>query len=180
MGLVLVFTGVLAFIVTRQWLTALALIVTGWCLQSASGTIRRQASLAMALEGTRARDLMSGDYTTVNSQATIGQLYREYILVSGWRFFAVTDGEAVKGFLTERRIRSVPWKRRNSTCAGDIMLPLDRASAIGPGQSGASALQVMEQLKINELPVIEYGVVVGIISRDRLVRLGRTRAEFGI
>jgi predicted transcriptional regulator len=38
----------------------------------------------------------------------------------------------------------------------------------------------MEQLKINELPVIEYGVVVGIISRDRLVRLGGTRAEFGI
>lgn len=179
-GLLFIFSGVLVFIVTHQWLLGLVVTAVGWCLWSASATVRRQATLFMSLEPTSVEDVMSGEFTLVDRNLTFGRLFREYILVSGGRYFVVTDGVTLKGVLTERNIKSVPWKRWNSTRIGDIMTLLSEIEAAYPMQSGASALQKMDQMRMEYMPVLDGGRVVGIVDRERLVRLGKTRAEFGV
>jgi len=179
-GLLFIFGGVFLLIITYQWLMALVFTVTGWCLQSASAAIRRQAALAMSLEPVKVRDVMTGDYTVIDRNVTVGQLFRQDILVSGWDYYLVTDSGTPKGILTERNIKAVPWRNRNSTSVGDIMIPLNEAAMAYLEQSGVSVLQEMEQSGIDILPVLEGGRVVGVVSRERLSRLGKTRAEFGV
>jgi CBS domain-containing protein len=179
LGFLIIFGGVLTFIITQQWLVGLVVTGTGWCLQSASAVIRRQAVLAKSLESTSARDIMTGEYTVIDPNITIGQLFREHILVSGWGYFVITDGPILQGVLTVNNLKSVPWKRWSSTRVGDIMVPANEIETARPGQSGAIVLQEMDRLRINDIPVLEDGKVVGIINRDRLVNLGKTRAEFG-
>jgi Zn-dependent protease len=178
LGLVMIFGGVLATIITRQWLAGLVAVAMGWCLQSAAGVVRRQASLAVALETARVGDVMSGEYAALGADTTIGRLLREQVLVSGWRTFIVTDGPALKGVLTPRRIRAVSWKRWNSTRAAEVMIPLSVEEAAYPAQSGADALQALEQHRLDELPVVDRGRVIGVVTRAQLVSLGRARAEF--
>jgi CBS domain-containing protein len=174
----MIFGGVLATIITRQWLAGLVAVAMGWCLQSAAGVVRRQASLAVALETARVGDVMSGEFAAIGADTTIGRLLKEQVLVSGWRTFIVTDGPALKGVLTPRRIRAVPWKRWNSTRAAEVMIPLSVEEAAYPAQSGADALQALEQHRLDELPVLEGSRIIGVVSRERLVSLGRARAEF--
>jgi len=179
-GLVFIFSGILAFVAARQWSVALVMVVAGWCLQSASEVVRRQAALVRALEFTEVRNVMSGDYREIDFNVTIAQLFREHIMVSGWNYYIVTDGAVPKGVLFESNIRSVPWKRWSSTPVGSIMIPLSETGTAYPEQSGASAFKEMDLRRTNAMPVVEDGRVVGIVLRDRLVGLGRTRAEFGV
>ncbi|MCX8126336.1 MAG: hypothetical protein N3E40_04235, partial [Dehalococcoidia bacterium] len=143
-GLILIFGGVTLFITAGQWLTALVITVAGWCLQSASASVRRWATLFLSLEPTVVRDVMTGDYVTVDRDLTIGRLYREHILVSGWDYYVVTDGTSVTGIVSEREVKSVSWKRWESTRVGDVMVPLDDSGAVNYRQSGATALRVMD------------------------------------
>ncbi|MEW6142207.1 MAG: CBS domain-containing protein [Chloroflexota bacterium] len=179
-GLLFIFSGGLVFIVTQQWLVGLVVTVVGWCLQSASAVMRRQAALVMALEFTEVRNVMTGEYEEIDINVTVDQLFREHILVSGWRYYVVTDGAALKGVLTARKIKSVSWRRWNSTRAGDIMTPLGEIGTAYPEQSGASALQEMYLRRMDSMPVLDGGGVVGVVARDRLVGLGKTRAEFEV
>jgi CBS domain-containing protein len=121
---------------------------------------------------------MSGEYAAIGADTTIGRLLREQVLVSGWRTFIVTDGPALKGVLTPRRIRAVPWKRWNSTRAAEVMIPLSGDEAAYLAQSGADALQALEQHRLEELPVVDRGRVIGVVTRAQLVNLGRARTEF--
>ncbi len=179
-GLFFIFCGVLAFVVTHQWPMALVVVTAGWCLQSASEVMRRHAALVRALEFTKVRNVMSGEYREIDFNVTVARVFREHIIVSGWNYYIVTDGVALKGVLTESNIKSVPWKRWNNTLVGSIMTPLSETGTAYPEQSGASVLEEMDLRRTNTMPVVEDGRVVGIVVRDRLIRLGRTRAEFGV
>jgi Zn-dependent protease len=178
LGLLMIFGGVLATILTRQWLAGLVTVAMGWCLQSAAGEVRRHAALVVSLEPARVGDVMSGEYAAISPDTAIGQLLKEQVLVSGWRTFIVLDGAALKGVLTPRRIRAVSWKRWNTTRAVEAMIPLSGDEAAYLAQSGADALQALEQHRLEELPVVDRGRVIGVVTRAQLVNLGRARAEF--
>ncbi len=179
-GLLLIFSGVLVSIITHQWFLGLAVTFIGWSVQSAAEQIRCQAVLLMALQLTNVRDIMTREYTTVNRDVTVGQLFRDHILVSGWRYFIVVDGVKLQGILTVRNIKSVPRKRWDGTPIGKIMTPSNEINSANPLQSGANVLQKMDQLRVDDMPVLEDGNVIGIIVRETLVRLGKVRADFGV
>ena len=179
-GLLLIFSGVLASIVTHQWLPGMIVAVAGWSLQSAAAQIGRQVVIIRALQHTSVRDIMTREYTIVNRSMTIGQLFRERILVLGWRHFAVVDGVKLLGILTVRNIKAVPRRRWNRTPVGDVVAPLSEISSANPQESGANVLLQMDELRVDEMPVLEEGNVIGIVARDTLVRLGKIRAEFGM
>jgi CBS domain-containing protein len=111
---------------------------------------------------------------------TIGQLIRDHILIAGYHYFVVVDGEKLQGTLTMHDIKSISRRRWNHTRIGEIMTPSSEINIAHPRQSGASLLEQMDQLRTDDMPVLEGDNVIGIIGRDRLVRLGKIRAEFGV
>ena len=123
---------------------------------------------------------MTREYPTVAQQVSIGQLMRDQILVKGWHYIIVVDGVKLKGILTIRKIKSVPRKRWNYTRIGTIMTQSSELKTAHPQQSAAALLEQMDQLRIDHMPVLEDDNVVGVVARDMLVRLGKTRAEFGV
>lgn len=179
-GLFLIFAGVLAFIITQQLFIGLVVTFIGWILQSGAAQIRHQAILLVALQGTAAQDIMTREYPAINQQMTIGQLVRDHILIGGYRYFVVVDGEKLQGTLSMHDIKSIPRRRWNHTRIGEIMIPSNEINTAHPQQSGASLLEQMDQLRTDNMPVLEGDNVIGIINLDRLVRLGKTRAEFGV
>lgn len=56
------------------------------------------------------------------------------------------------------------------------MRPLDRLPAVTPETAIIEALEIMDQEKVNELPIAKDGRIEGFITRGGVMRLLQTRA----
>ena len=179
-GLLLIIGGILVMIVTRQWFVGLFLAVPGWALQSAAEQTRRQVVLQEALQSITAQDVMARECPLITQQLSLGQLVRDCILVTGQRYFVVIDDAKLQGIVTMRNIKRIPKERWDSTPIGEIMTPASKLKTVHSQQSAASILEQMDESGISQMPVLEKDKVIGIVTRDSLIRLVKTRAELGM
>jgi CBS domain-containing protein len=171
--------GILALIVTRQWFVGLLLLFFGWPLENAAAQSHRMVRHE-ALQGITAGDIMTGESPFITPQLSLGQLARDYILVTGQRYFVVVDGAKLQGVVTMRNIKPIPKKHWDSTRIDEIMTPASELKTAHPQQSAAILLEQMNELGIGQMPVLAGDEVIGIVDRDSLMRLVKSRAELGI
>jgi len=176
-GLIVVGGGILLLALGQQWFSGLVMTLLGWVLASAAGLSRRQAQFYEALQGLTGRDIMTKEGLFVSPQLSLSELARNCVLVTGQRYFMVTDGAQWQGVVTMQSLKSVPRKQWDSTRVGEVMTPASQVRPVQVGQSAVSLLEQMDDLRIDEVPVLETGRVVGIITRDSLLRLARTHSE---
>jgi CBS domain-containing protein len=181
LGLVLIALGILLMVLSHQWVNGLMLLFVGWVLYLAAVQSRRQTALREALQHIAARDMLSGESPIMATpQLTIGQLVRNCVLVTGQRYFVVAEEGELLGVITIRDIKRVAKKRWNRTKISRAMTPANKLRTASAQQSAASVLELMEELRIKRMPVLEEGKVIGVISRDNLNRLNKTRVQLGM
>ena len=178
-GLLFAAGGILMLIITQQRLVGVVLAFIGWVLLSAVSQSRRQAKLRNSLAGISARDIMSRECSPITSQISVGQLIRDCILVTGQRYFVVVDDSKLQGIVTMRHIKAVPKEQRDSTPVGEIMTTTGGLKTAHSNYSAISLLEQMDELRIDQMPVLEEDRVIGIVTKDSIIRLGKTRAELG-
>jgi CBS domain-containing protein len=122
---------------------------------------------------------MTSDCPVIPPNVTIDQMVQEYVFTSGCYFFLVTDEDEVKGILTLNNIKAVPRQNWDVTQAQEIMTPLDRVKVAHPDQDALSILEEMDENDINQMPVVSEDNVIGLVTRDNLMRFLRTRSELG-
>ena len=154
------------------WLTFI-----GWFLLSASRESYAQMMITEGLRGLRVKDVMSGDYTTVDAHLNLETFAEEHLMRSGRRFFVVTINDRPEGIITPHEIHEVPRARWPYTTIGDVMRPLDRTHSVGPNTPVTDALEMMARQDLNQLPVVSGGVLAGLISRSHILQLIQTRSE---
>jgi predicted transcriptional regulator len=59
------------------------------------------------------------------------------------------------------------------------MLPPDRIHSVSPADLALKVLERMQAEDINQMPVISQGQIVGMISRDTILRVLQTRLQAG-
>ena len=179
-GLLLVVGGIVVMIVYSQWFVGLFLAFVGWVLQSAAAHSRNQVLLYETLRSVVAQNIMTKEYSVVNPQLSLSRLVRDYVMVTGQRYFVVVDEDKLQGMVTVRNIRSIPRGRWKSTRVGKVMTPVGKLKTAYLQQSGASLLELMDELGINQIPVLEEDEVIGVVIRDSLMRLVKTRTRLGV
>jgi Zn-dependent protease/predicted transcriptional regulator len=171
--------GILLLITELQWLNGLTLVGVGWVLQSAAAQSRRRAIMRVALQPVKTGDIMSREYPLISTQTTVSQLIRDHILSAGQRYCLIVDGNKLEGVVTVENVKRVPKRHRGSHIA-KIMTPASQLKLAYPQQSAASVLGQMDEQWVDHMPVMENDRVVGIISRESLERLAKTRNELGV
>ncbi len=172
--------GILMIFLLHEWLSGLWIILIGWFLQNASLMSYRQAQQQEALQGFTAAQVMTSDYRVIPPDITVSQLVLEYVLSRGYRLFLVTDAGVVKGLVTLQNIKSVPRSNWDTTPVEKIMIPADQLKAVRPEQDALSILEQMNENDINQMPVVNEGKIIGLITRDNLARFLHTRAELRV
>jgi CBS domain-containing protein len=181
LGFLLIAGGILLLVLMQQWFNGLTLVFVGWVLYLAAIQSRRQTALREALQHIAARDMLSGESPiAATPQLTIGQLVHNCILVTGQRYFVVAENNRLLGVVTVSDIKKVPKRRWNRTKIAKVMTPAAQLRTASAGQSAASLLELMDELGIKRMPVLEDDEVIGVISRDNLNRLKKTRVELGM
>jgi len=180
-GYLFILGGLLViFFFPGQWFNGLWLAFIGWFLSYVASTSYRQAQWQAVLQGIKVSELMTSDCPTVPPDITIGNLIHHYVFTSGHRCFLVTDGVELKGILTLQDIKSVAQANWEVTQVKNAMSPLERLKLAHPQQDAMSVLEQMNENSISQMPVVSEGRVVGLITRDGMLRLLRTLSRLGI
>jgi Zn-dependent protease len=179
-GLLLMFTGVLVFIITRQWYLSLLIVLIGLTLYIAAGYARRDLKIYMALQNIRAEYIMAREYPAISEEVKIGQLVREHILKRGWRYSIVLEGTRLKGLLTLKQVKQVPLRRFGSTNIGAIMTPKKHLGTADPGQTADTIYEEMYRLSTDYIPVMEGDNVAGVVTREALLDLVKVHSSLGV
>ncbi len=176
-GLFLIAAGVVILILENQWFNGLALAFVGWVLHIAAMQSRRPVVLRRVLRGIKARDVVARDCPVISRQLNLGRLVQNYIQATGQCYFIVARRARLQGVVTLPNIKRVPKKRRRSTTISEIMTPASELRAAQAEQPAARLLEQMNEWQIDYMPVLEKDRVIGIVVRDDLMRLIKTRTE---
>jgi len=169
---------------TSNFVGGLWLAFIGWFLLTAAQESFAQVAIRGALEGLRAADIMSLELPAVG-RATSLEGYVHEMLRTGRRCHLVMEAGELQGLMTVHALNRVPREDWAVTSVQAAMLPRAQIRLAAPEEPVLALLERMQSEDINQMPVVadsgspEAGRVVGIVTRDSILRVIRTRTEMG-
>lgn len=162
-----------------NWVNGLWIAFIGWFLSSAASSSGQQATLEALLQGHVAREVIMPDCPQTQPWLTLEQLVNQTILISGRRCFPVVEESRLTGLITLHQIKEVPRERWPFTRVDQVMIPLDRLHTTRPQEALLTVIQQMGSAGVNQLPVMEEGRFVGMVTRENLLGFLHTLQEVG-
>jgi CBS domain-containing protein len=144
-------------------------VILGLFLESSARQAWLQAKALDVLSHYTAADVMSPELQTTAGDETVQSLVER----GGKRFIFFVSGpdDRVAGVLTEKETDGLDRQRRSSSNASDVMVRTENAPTAAPGDNAANLIQAMEAAAVWHLPVVDEGRVVGVVSKESLLRL---------
>ena len=177
-GLALIVLGIgIAF--AAEWFSGLWLALIGWFLHQAARESVVQVSLRSLLGGLLAKDIMAADFPTVPADLSVERFVDDHILRTGQRSFLVTAGAERVGLITLHQVKAVPREEWPRTSVRAAMTPMTRLRVVGPETPALDVLEVLDRADVNQVPVARQGHVLGLVTRDRIIRMLLTQMELG-
>ena len=121
---------------------------------------------------------MTSDVPSVPRDISLEEYVHE-VLRTGRRCHVVTADGIPVGLITLHGVRSVPRDKWDNTSIQAVMLPLDRIRSATPEEPVIGVLDRMQKEDINQMPVASEGHIVGMITRDTILRFLQTRLQLG-
>jgi Zn-dependent protease/predicted transcriptional regulator len=154
----------------------------GWFLLTAAQDSYAQVAVREALAGLRAADIMSLDLPTVPRDISLEE-YGHLVLRTGRRCHLVSNSGHLSGMMTTHALNKIPREEWHHTSIQAAMLPLDKVRWAAPEEPVLAVLDRMQSEDINQMPVLQTDPdphVVGIVSRDSILRVIQARSEIGV
>jgi Zn-dependent protease len=170
----LILLGIGAVIIAMEWFTGVLLAVSGWFLVIATFAVRRRVLVRDALRGFTAYSMMTENFTPIKQQLTFN-LVRDFIINSGQYCFVVIEKGVLQGIVTLRDIQ-IPQKRWDVAKISELMTPVKKLKTSDPDKPAAYLLEQMEENDLEQIPVIEEGKMIGLVTRGHLIRSLRARS----
>lgn len=143
------------------------LLVIAFFIYIGASEEERATTINICLEGIKVRNIMSSDVHTVPPGMSLLEL-TDLVFREKHRGYPVVDDGELSGMVTTADVQRVAETLRQTTTVGDVMSK--KIFDIGPDEEATAAMKKLTELGVRRLPVIENGRLVGILSREDLVR----------
>lgn len=177
-GYLFILLGIVAFF-TGNFFNGLWVAFIGWFLLSAAQTANSQVELQSTFRGVSVAQVMNTRPLTVPANISLQKLVEEYFLPLGLRSAPVTWGDYLAGLISLSDFARVARERWPYTPVGHVMRLLDQVTTATPAQPLLEVLHVMGTQDINQVPVVEDGRLVGLVSREEIIRYLQVRQSVG-
>lgn len=141
----------------------------GWFLLNAARAETQDVRLESVLGRLRARDVMRADFVTVQPGVPLQTIVDQYMLGEGERAVVVALDGAVSGILSVSDVRKVPREQWPSTPAQRVMTTRERVVTVSADEPAVEVLAIIGRQGLNQVPVLEDGRMVGLITRRELL-----------
>jgi CBS domain-containing protein len=141
----------------------------GWFLLGAARGEVEGMKLEGILSRLTVRNLMTEDLPTATPGAAIQQIVDEEMLGRGHKTVMIANDGRVLGILTVSDVSRLPREEWPSTPAQRVMTPREKVVTVEPGTLASDLLALMSKERVNQVPVVEDGRLVGIVTREDLL-----------
>ncbi len=155
----------------------------GWYLLNAAQASVAQVTIRGALSGLCAADVMSQEVPTIPANMNLEE-YSNEVLRTGRRMHIVTMDDRLVGLMNVAALNQVPREEWNMNSVQAVMVPRDKIIWASPEESLQRLLERLLAADVNQMPVVSHGKdgsahIVGIVTRDAILRVIQTRSELG-
>jgi Zn-dependent protease/CBS domain-containing protein len=175
-----ILVGVGQVLLGGGFLDGLWIAFIGWFLNNAAESSYQQVVLRDMLAGVKARNVMTQQCLIVPGDLRLNRLVEEHILGGGERCFFIDDNGTTQGLITLHNIRGIPRGRRDELTTGQVMTRIDGVLRVPPDEDVWTVLQQMDEADVNQVPVMDNGRFLGLVTRDNLLHNIRVRAELAV
>jgi Zn-dependent protease len=155
----------------------------GWFILNAAQESVAQVAVRETLAGLSAADVMSKEVPTAPGHITLEE-YSTEVLRTGRRCHLVISDDRLVGMMNVHTLNSVPrgdWTHNSVQAA---MIPRDKILWTSPDEPLLKLLERLLSADINQMPVVSGSSdgapqIVGIVTRDSILRVMQTRSELG-
>jgi Zn-dependent protease/CBS domain-containing protein len=175
-----IFVG-LFLAISGSLLSGIWLVFIGWFLNNAAAASRQQAELELLLRGVRVGSVMTPNPPAVLAHTTLADFVEQYVLARNARAVPVVsdvDGR-ILGLVTLQEVRTVPRDEWSRTTVEQVMVPTERLKVATRDEPLVEALRDLSSEDLNQLPVVDRGRLVGLLTRSDVIRYLRVREELG-
>jgi Zn-dependent proteases len=146
------------------------IVLVGWFLESAARSSLEESRLAPLLAGAHVRDFMTPDDASVDAGTTVAALIEEHLLPANRSAMPVTDDGRLVGMVTLGDIRNLAPEARATTKVGEVMGGRGGLVSVKPGDSLKDAIAAMSSGEFEQVPVVEGGRLLAVLTRADLLR----------
>jgi Zn-dependent protease/CBS domain-containing protein len=161
-----------------NWVGGLWTAFIGWFLLSAAQESYAQVAIRNTLTGVRVQDVMTQDIPTITRDMSI-QEYVHEVLRTGVMTHIVVGAEKPVGLVSLQAARTIPRDEWSNTSVQAVMLPVEGIQWATPDEPVLAVLERMQKQDIAQMPVISDDHILGMISRDSILRVLQTRLQVG-
>ena len=171
------------FVFHSQWRTGIWWIVGGFFLLNAAQESVAQIAIQETLAGLNAADIMSSEVPTINRNTSLEE-YGAEVLRTGRRCHLVITDDRLVGLMNVHALNSVPRDEWNENSVQAVMIPREKILWASPEEPLLRLLERLLAADINQMPVVtesenDGSHIVGMVTRDSILRVMQTRAEIG-
>jgi Zn-dependent protease/predicted transcriptional regulator len=165
---VLIGWGVLS-VLTGNVFGGLWIAFIGWFLNSGAEASRQQAIVENALAGVPVSSAMDGSVPAISPELSVREFVMEHAVRRGQRALPVVDSGQLVGIMSVTDAQHLEQEAWSTTRIGEVMtrMPL---KTLSPDADLAAALQLMVESNVHQLPVVQGGTLVGLVTRAGVMR----------
>jgi Zn-dependent protease/CBS domain-containing protein len=156
------------------WIAAI-----GWFLQNAASASLQHTIMETRLTDVRVGDIVRREVSAVTPDTTVAELVED-LLRRNRRAMPVVDGDRLAGIATIGDLSSVEVDARPRTRVGDVMGGADGVVTVDTTDAVSRALERLGEGDFEQLPVVEDGQLVGMLTRADVIRQLQLREALDI
>lgn len=166
-----------------QVLSGLWSVFVGFFLLTAAQESVAQITIRENLSGLHASDVMSREIPTIGRAISLEE-YGAEVLRTGRRCHLVITDDHLVGMMNVHKLNSVPRQEWAHTSVQAVMIPREKILWATPDEPLLALLERLLTADVNQMPIVsgsDNGAahIIGMVTRDSILRVMRTRSEVG-
>lgn len=154
------------------------LLFIGWFLLNAARQAVFQSVLEEQLAGVTVGQIMTRDCAPVAPDVRVKEMVEDRMMLRGQRCFFVIGDAAASAVLTAEDLLAIPRDRWATVTAGEVAQAGEAHARLPASSDVFAALRLMEAQSSDQLPVVENDQLVGMVSRDQILKMLQMRTRF--
>lgn len=149
----------------------------GWFLLNAARSSAAQVLVQEVLSKIPVADAMDTTCEVISPASPLEEIVETGVLRQGQRCFLVGSNDELKGLLTIHEIIAVAKDEWPVTSVQSVMIGLEGLETVSPETGLFEALRKMDGAGVNQIPVLQDGRLLGVLTRERLLGVMRNQIE---
>ena len=149
----------------------------GWYLTGMAQASYEQVVVQQALRGLQVGQMMREHFAWVYAGTRVADVWNQYFARTPQPGLPVLHGGQLVGVVTLGQVRALSAARWADAPVDQVMTPVAQLATVAPGDHAGQLLQVMQRGQVLEVPVVEDGRLVGLVTQDDVFHALRTQSR---